>query len=95
MATVRSVGAVIMRNGRYLLVERKNPPLGFAGVAGHVEDGQPAEDALRAEVAEESGLRIVSFQELFEEFLSFDQCRHHRQGHFWTVFSVTGALAEL
>ena len=38
-----SVGALIERDGQYLLIDRAVPPFGFAGVAGHIDDGEDEE----------------------------------------------------
>ena len=41
-----------------VLVERKNPPLGYALPGGFIEYGESAEDAARREALEETGLTI-------------------------------------
>ncbi|MEK6959849.1 MAG: NUDIX domain-containing protein, partial [Nanoarchaeota archaeon] len=56
-----SVGAVIERNGLYLLIDRAKPPFGFAGIAGHVDEGESAEQAIIREVREESGLVVKRY----------------------------------
>jgi ADP-ribose pyrophosphatase YjhB (NUDIX family) len=60
-----SVGAVIKRDGKYLLIDRKKPPLGFAGVAGHIDEGEDEIQALFREVEEESGLKIKEYKIAF------------------------------
>ena len=35
-----SVGALIEKDNKYLLIDRATPPLGFAGIAGHIEEGE-------------------------------------------------------
>ena len=40
-----SVGAVIESGGKYLLIDRDMEPLGFAGIAGHVDEGETPEKA--------------------------------------------------
>jgi 8-oxo-dGTP pyrophosphatase MutT (NUDIX family) len=84
---VTSVGAVIERDGKYLLMDRKYKPLGFASVAGHIEDGQTPEEAVVEEVIEETGMNVISVQKLFEEDVPFDHCWKH-EGHYWYVFMV-------
>jgi 8-oxo-dGTP diphosphatase len=70
---VDAVGAVVLRAGspwQVLLIRRARPP--GAGTwtlpGGHVEPGESGEDAVRREVAEETGLavRVVAFVETFE-----------------------------
>ena len=35
-----SVGALIKKEDKYLLIDRVKPPLGFAGLAGHIDEGE-------------------------------------------------------
>ena len=85
--TDHAVGAIIERNGKYLLIERKHYPLGFACVAGHVQQNETPEEALTREVLEESGLQVVSFKKIHEEFVTWSDCRFH-QSHHWFVYRV-------
>ncbi len=41
-----SVGAVIEVGGKYLLIDRDMEPFGFAGIAGHIDEGETPEEAL-------------------------------------------------
>jgi len=83
-----SVGAFIKRDGKYFLIDRKNPPYGFASVAGHVDDGETPQEALVREVKEESGLDVVHFELLFEEYIEDNVCVHDVQSHQWYVYEV-------
>jgi len=47
------VHALIQKDRKLLLVERRFPPFGFAFVAGHVDKGEDPETALVREVSEE------------------------------------------
>ncbi len=64
------MGALILDGDRILLVERARPPLaGFWSLpGGAVETGERLEDALRREVAEETGLKVkpLAIVEVFE-----------------------------
>ena len=42
-----SVGALIKKDGKYLLIDRVKPPLGFAGIAGHIDEGEDEIKALK------------------------------------------------
>ncbi|MCK5332316.1 NUDIX hydrolase [Candidatus Parcubacteria bacterium] len=81
-----SVGALIENGGKYLLIDRVKPPFGFAGVAGHIDEGESAEEALVREVKEESGLDVENFELLFEEEASFNTCRRGIDVHYWYLF---------
>lgn len=87
--------AVLERDGRYLLVRRRNPPAAdmYAFPGGHGEPGEtPAETALR-EFAEETG--IVARQPRL--FATYDLKSSTTGGHYFlSVFRVeadAGAVA--
>ena len=70
---VPGVGALIIRDGRILLVERGRDPLkGYWSLpGGAVETGERLEDALRREVREETGLEVdvIHLLEVFERIM--------------------------
>ncbi|MBI3671224.1 NUDIX hydrolase [Candidatus Azambacteria bacterium] len=91
-----SVGALIEMGGRYLLIDRANFPFGFAGVAGHIDEGENEIQALKREVEEESGLKVERFRLIFEEPIFHDRCSRGITGHYWYLFecSVSGELKQ-
>jgi len=56
------VGALIFENGRILLVERGKEPLkGYWSLPGGIlETGEKLEEGIRREVAEETGLDVIT-----------------------------------
>lgn len=82
-----SVGALIKRDGRYLLIDRTNIPFGFAGLAGHIDEGEDELTAVEREVKEESGLTIVRSTLLFEEELDWNRCGRNVSSHYWYLFA--------
>lgn len=83
-----SVGAVIRANGKYFLIERAQFPPGFAGPAGHVDQGEEPDDALTREVAEETGLTVVSQSLLFREIVPNNPCGYGITTHAWWLYAV-------
>lgn len=81
-----SVGAIIEKEGKYLLIDRANPPFGFAGIAGHIDEGEDAKEALKRELKEESGLDLVSATLLFEEECTDNMCSKGVSIHYWYLY---------
>lgn len=82
-----SVGALIEKDGKYLLVDRAVPPLGFAGLAGHVDEGEEPLGAVKREVEEESGLKVKECQLIFEEELGWNWCARGITTHYWYLYA--------
>lgn len=89
-----SVGAVIKNEKKYILIDRKNPPLGYAGLAGHVDENETPEQALWREVKEESGLTVLETRLLFEEEVEDNRCKRGVNTHYWYLYecSVSGEV---
>jgi len=82
-----SVGALIVRDGKYLMIDRVNVPRGFAGLAGHVDEGEEPLAAIMREVREESGLTPTNCQLLAEEEVRNNVCSQGVPVHYWYVYS--------
>ena len=89
-----SVGALIKKDGKYLLIDRVKPPLGFAGIAGHIDEGEDEIKALKREVEEESGFKIENYKILFKEELDWNWCSKGVDVHYWYLFECD-ALGEM
>ena len=61
-----SVGVLIWKARKLLLIERKRPPYGLAPPAGHVDDHGSFENAAKIEAFEEVGLRVENLTLLGE-----------------------------
>jgi ADP-ribose pyrophosphatase YjhB (NUDIX family) len=81
-----SAGAVIKKDDKYLLIDRVNPPYGFAGLAGHIDEGESADEAVVREIKEESGLKIISKRLIFEEEILWNYCKDGTQVHKWWLY---------
>ena len=91
-----SVGALIRRGDKLLLIDRAIEPFGFACAAGHIEQGEDPVTALKREVFEESGLTVTKHKLIAEEELEWNWCSKRVYGHHWYIFEceVAGRLAE-
>lgn len=89
MQTVQhiSVGAIINRGNKYLLIDRKKFPFGFACLAGHVDEDETPAQALAREIREESNLNLVDKELLIHEFIDWNECSRGVKGHDWYVFN--------
>ena len=92
-----SVGAIIEQEGKFLLIDRKLPPFGFAGLAGHIDVNESSEQAMIREVKEESGLTVTHCELVGEEeLIQKEACVMKVKPHYWYVFrcDVTGTLKK-
>jgi len=91
-----SVGAVIKKGNKYLLIERRFFPYGFAGIAGHLDIHENVVDAIVREVREESGLKVTSHKLIIEEEVYPNKCVVGINVHYWYVFDckVSGKIKE-
>jgi 8-oxo-dGTP diphosphatase len=75
------------RQGRVVLIRRKNPPYGWALPGGFIDVGESAGDACRREAKEETGLEV----ELVEQFFTYsDPRRDPRQHTISIVYACRG-----
>lgn len=82
-----SVGAVIQnKEGDFLLVDRMKPPYGFAGIAGHIDEGESIKSALYREIGEESKLQVRATALLACEEVKNNFCNRGVKIHHWTLF---------
>ncbi len=89
-----SVGALIEHDGKYLLIDRAVPPFGFAGIAGHMDEGENPVQAVAREVKEETGLTVNDPQLLFEEELDWNWCNKGITAHYWYLFQCPSSGEE-
>jgi len=84
-----SVGAIIEKDGKILVMERKLPPEGFACVAGHIDEGEMPWEALEREIKEETNLDLVSSKLwLKTKVLQKEDCAAGAKKHLWYVYQV-------
>lgn len=84
----KSVGMLVWRNDKLLLIERKKPPFGFAPPAGHVEGNDLFEDTAKRELKEEVGLKTKNIEFLIEGRKDNNHCRRSGTWHYWKIYKI-------
>lgn len=84
----KSVGMLVYKGNKILLIERKQFPLGFAPPAGHVEKGYSFKDTAIKEVKEEVGLTPRNLKFLIEGRKDNNVCKRGSTWHYWKIYEV-------
>ena len=84
-----SVGMIVECNGKYLLLERINPPPGFACPAGHIDEGEDAGAAAVRELREETGIISKDLEFICEEEIPWNYCKQGIGVHYWYLYKVS------
>lgn len=82
-----SVGILVWKNSKLLLIERKNFPFGFAPPAGHL-DGDSYEEAAKRELKEEVGLEATKLNSILEEKANNNCKRPDGDWHYWKIYEA-------
>lgn len=61
---IQTVDAIIIMNEMLLLIKRKNSPFGLALPGGKIKGDESTKDALKREVFEEVGLKIIKSEKV-------------------------------
>lgn len=85
----KSAGAIIRnKKGEILMLERIYEPFGWAGPAGHIDEGETPEQAMIREIKEEVNLEVKEYKLLAHEYIPWNCC-YRGEGHDWFLFEVT------
>lgn len=97
-----SVGVLVFKGDKLLIIDRKRPPLGLAAPAGHVDKhGNPEdseakqfEQAARNELEEEVGLTATRLTLLAEGQMDNPCRRPGGDWHYWRIYEAQ-AIGDL
>lgn len=85
----KSVGMLIWKDDKLLMIERKRPPFGFAPPAGHLdENGNDFELAAKRELMEEVGLEVKTMKLIIEGRKENPCRRENGTWHYWKIYEV-------
>ena len=89
-----SVGMLVWKDGKLLLIERMKYPFGFAPPAGHVDGDSSFEESAERELKEEVGLDTASLKLVWEGRKENTCRREDGTWHYWRIYK-TEATGEL
>ncbi len=84
----KSVGMIVRKDEKILLIERMKFPKGFACPAGHIDEDSSFEDSAKRELKEEVGLDSKELTLLTEKRKDNPCRRVDGSWHYWKIFSV-------
>ena len=91
----KSVGAIIKKNGKILMLDRAMFPFGWACPAGHVKKSEKEEEALKREIKAETNIKIKDFKLIAHEFIDWNECRKGVKGHEWFLYEIKSWEGEV
>lgn len=80
------IGAVIEKNGRYLLIDRKTKPKGYGCISEHINDGETPEEALIRGVYEEANLKVLKYEKLWDGMIKNRECKYGDAWHYCHIY---------
>lgn len=83
-----SVGMMVWRDEKLLMIERKKIPFGITPPAGHVDDHGSFKKAAEDELEEEVGLRAKNLKLLIEGREENKCRREDGNWHYWKIYEV-------
>jgi len=87
----KSVGMLVWRDKKLLLIKRKKPPFGFAPPAGHIDQDSSYETAAQRELKEEVGLETKNIKLLIDGYKNNPCRRLGGAWHYWQIYQIKAA----
>jgi 8-oxo-dGTP diphosphatase len=81
---------ILMPEDRVVLIERRNPPAGWALPGGFVDEGEALDAAAAREAREETGLEV----DVVEQFHTYSDPRRDPRGHTVSTVFLGRAVGE-
>jgi 8-oxo-dGTP diphosphatase len=81
---------ILVPGDRVVLIERRNPPAGWALPGGFVDEGEALEAAAAREAREETGLEV----DVVEQFHAYSDPRRDPRGHTISTVFLGRAVGE-
>ncbi len=85
---VPTVDIIIEIEGKIILIERKNPPYGWAIPGGFVDYGESLEHAAKREALEETSVEVA----LIEQFYTYSDPKRDERHHTITTVYIAKAI---
>lgn len=86
----KSVGMIVRKDEKILLLERMKFPFAWAPPAGHLDGNESFEEMAKIELLEETGLVTKSLKLLIEGRKENPCRRIDGSWHYWQIFEVEG-----
>lgn len=89
-----SAGVILTFEGKILMLDRTNPPPGFACPAGHVDEGEDPKITALRETFEETGIKLPDVEFVCEEEVSWNYCKSATV-HYWYLYKTNVSSEDL
>ena len=89
-----TAGIMVECNGKYLLMDRTNPPPGFACPAGHIDEEESPKTCALRELQEETGIILEDVEFICEEEIPWNYCKSATV-HYWYLFKASASSEKV
>lgn len=89
-----TVAGLFFKGEEILLIEKSDPAYNkkYSVIAGHVEENELIENALKREINEEIGLDFFEYEKIDTFDNLKDSCRYGAHRHTWHVFKINSDI---
>ena len=83
-----TIAAILKDKDKVLVMNRTYYAFGWAGVAGHLHEGEKPVPALKREIEEETGLKASGLKKVYHEEIDGNRCSRGVSVHDWTLYEA-------